>query len=119
MLYRSVQLHDEEESLCWSACSCRIRPWQWHVGQLHMTTHRLVWLPSAYMEFSFGLPPSLTIDRRAIVRVTEDNSTRLPIWMPLKWMVATTSDRHVFSFGIFSNQKRKRWLKAIAQWSNQ
>jgi hypothetical protein len=67
----------------------------------------------------FPASPALLIEHNAIVRVVEDDSFVLPIWMPLKWTVETMRDRHTFSFGVLSKGKRTRWLRAIALWASQ
>jgi hypothetical protein len=90
-------------------------------GQLHMTTHRLIWTPALKSGvdafFPSGLP--ILVDRSDSVRVAEDDSGQFPFWMPLKWRVETSFGEYVFSFGVFSGGKRMKWLEAIRQWTHQ
>ena len=122
--YVTLQLIEGEDPIDSTVCYCRVRPWHmaalsgftpWGTGAIHLTKQRLIWTPWVFTPFD----SSVRLDRAAVVGVREDDSMALPVWMPLKWTVETASRSYAFSFGIFSEKKRRRWLELVARWATQ
>ena len=122
--YVTVQLFPGESPIDSTVCYCRVRPWhmavlsgftRWGTGAIHLTTKRIIWTPMVFTPFD----SRVLVDRAAVVGVREDNTMGFPLWVPFKWTVETASRSYAFSFGIFSEKKRRQWLELVARWATQ